>query len=285
MLLMQHPVCVFQAIVEGLLMKRGVCSILAVTIASPLLGYLAYSAGYFVKSKRLTWKDLSPSLYAADSPPQVFQPYFASRRTTRLRSDGVPGHETSETFWRRRDGSTVHIYTARAPLGEERQQVREFVDVPSRKDVYLEPFTKSAITIHLSAADIEQKRRRESPACIEKLGPSTETGLIMGAGVLKVRESTGGMNYSIDSWVAPQLGCLVLQETAVNPSGARNTVTIDQLSLVDPPDDLFQVPVDYTEHSPIEVERLYEERFPGKKLYGDDVLKRAQQHYHLRRGN
>ncbi len=75
------------------------------------------------------------------------------------------------------------------------------------------------------------------------------------------------------------MGCLVLKETAIAPSGSRDETVITQLSLVEPPMSLFQVPLKFVERTPGDVERLYEQRFPGHKLYTDTILKQVQQRY------
>lgn len=259
-------------------MLKRVSRVLGMGAGSALLGVLAFSVAYSVQSQTMPGRAQSQA-QSQSPPPFTFQPYLAHTTTTRYKGDGTYGSTTQETFGRRTDGSTVHMFAATAPNGD-RYQVVEFYDLRSQRDVLLEPLTRSATTIYFNGKQVESKRRRESTECVAMLGDRGDAGVkIMGMAATRIREDSGKFKFQIDSLVSPELGCLVLKETAIHPRGARNEVEITQLSLVEPPDALFQVPIEYVERSPAEKERLWRERFPGHQFYGDALVKVAQKRY------
>ncbi len=213
-----------------------------------------------------------------------FEPFIAHQVTKHMAPDGAPesGVESYHTYARRRDGSRVHMFRVTSPDGEAAQMV-EILDYRKRTSVTLEPFTKSVITVHVSSEEIERKRGLES-ACASRHGVRTEEEPRQEFGVeaTHVRDEFGN-GFVFDRWIAPELGCLTLHETAEHRSGARNETKVTQLIRGEPPQELFRVPEDYTERSPFQVDLVYSKKYSGAVLFGERVLDTIERRYHAGR--
>lgn len=191
-----------------------------------------------------------------------FIPFLSNSVTNRFDRSGVQKSVSHVMIARRRDGSKVRLYDSESPAGEM-AQAGNIWDLRTRREVTLEPFTKSSMTFYLSDKRVEFYRKRESLECVDLAGTAEgSTKRMMGVDVIRIVDNSAG--FKIDSWVAPSLGCLILQETAIHPSGSRNETVVTQLNLVHPPDALFDTPLDFTERPPQEMENLYRQEFGGK---------------------
>src|ERR1700678_928532 len=145
----------------------------------------------------------------------VFRPFVLSEHVTHFSQKNVGVKEVDWTIARRADGSLVESFNVKdsdSPDGNERIAV--FIwDVPSRRNIMLEPFTKSAMTQFRSPKEIADFLSSQQ-ACSDAIvsansGRSTEQ--FLGYTVVRLEETSKAMNTI--SWVAPDLDCFPLRQT------------------------------------------------------------------------
>jgi hypothetical protein len=254
------------------MMRKGFRQVFVPLLISAVLGY-----GAFVLAYRTNLEAQVPAFGPGTVPDSTFTPYLAHAATTYFDRKGNELEVTHETHARRGDGSIVHIFNLKSPAGEY-SQARKLKDFRSQREVVLEPFTKSATSYYLSDKQVYNLRRVQSLSCASLFPQMEETNIrIMGMRATRVVDE--GRGFRIESLVSAELGCLVLKDTAVHPSGARSETVINQLTVGEPPEEMFQLPADFVERSPEQVEHEYRLMFPGNKLFGDVALKGMEQRY------
>jgi len=217
------------------------------------------------------------------------RPFIAQKRvvyTPRTRRDPVI---RLETFARRSDGSYLRSFQVASPAGEQGWMV-EIYDLHKGTDVTLEPFTKSVITCYRSQDEM-RKWLRTQPSC-EKAGLANEASLraagsrdtLLGREVVEIRDQTDS-EIEDQQWVDPELDCYPLQRTLVSPSGASQEHTVTAVKEQEPPDSLFEAPQDYAERSPWQVEMIYQTKYPGHELWGNERAKVIDERYSKNRRN
>jgi hypothetical protein len=166
----------------------------------------------------------------------------------------------------------------------------EIFDLRKGASVTLEPFTKSVITFYRSQDEM-RKWLRTQPSC-EKAGLAIEASLraagsrdtLLGREVVEVRDQTDS-KIEDKQWVVPELACYPLQRTLVSPSGAYQEQTVTDVKEQEPPDSLFEAPQDYAERSPWQVETIYQAKYPGHVLWGNERAKVIDERYSKSRRN
>jgi hypothetical protein len=166
----------------------------------------------------------------------------------------------------------------------------EIFDLRKGASVTLEPFTKSVITFYRSQDEM-RKWLRTQPSC-EKAGLAIEASLraagsrdtLLGREVVEVRDQTDS-KIEDKQWVDPELACYPLQRTLVSPSGAYQEQTVTDVKEQEPPDSLFEAPQDYAERSPWQVEMIYQAKYPGHVLWGNERAKAIDERYSKSRRN
>ncbi len=220
--------------------------------------------------------------YHAKSQTQPeFTSYLAQSVTGRFLADGAKGGVLNETWIRRSDGSTVRIFDSTAPDGET-VQVTEITDIRARKSMVVLPFLDSVMTFYMNPAQVKAHLRSQSADCVSRFAHSPQAASpLFGVQAVEVREERRGLRAL--SLMAPELGCLVLQETAWHPSGARNETNVIQLTLAAPSEILFEPADGCLERSPESVETLFKLKYPGHFLYDGVMLERMQTRYYQSR--
>jgi hypothetical protein len=165
----------------------------------------------------------------------------------------------------------------------------EIFDLRKCTEVTLDPFTKSVITSYRSQ-DEQRKWLRTQPSC-EKAGLANEASLraagrdtLLGREVVEVRDQTDS-EIEDQQWVDPELDCYPLQRTLIAPSGAYQEQTVTDVKEQEPPDSLFEAPQDYAERSPWQVEMIYQAKYPGHVLWGNERAKVIDERYSKSRRN
>lgn len=228
--------------------------------SSCLIGYLAYSktqAGSRLK------------------------PFVAYEREHMLGSQGELRLAVERVVAHREDGSYALRFTTTSPLGEKDWHA-EFFDASTRREVWLEVFTRSVMTIFLSDTEVanrvaSQMRCANSEIRSQLAQKTIKSSKILDREVLGVTRKLGGdVSWS---WVAPDLDCYPLSEILSSARGSRNVTWVERVDVGTPPQTLFDVPSDYTERSPMEIEAAYKAKYPGHALFGEKSVAVLEQRY------
>jgi hypothetical protein len=83
--------------------------------------------------------------------------------------------------------------------------------------------------------------------------------------------------FSIQQWVAPELGCITLEETWTRNGQVEVLHQAENIRLGDPDSSLFEVPADYDELSPMQVEARAKEWFGASPVEPPCVGQQCQQ--------
>jgi hypothetical protein len=152
------------------------------------------------------------------SAPQIppFRPFVLFERELNKSADNTVTKEVNFTVVRRGDGSLMRsfvISAADSPGGEEGKVV--FIwDMAARAKVTLEPFTKSAMTQHLSDAEITDFLSSEHE-CTPVEGPPPDgiqtPTIMLGHAVTRTEESDDILR--VVRWGASDLDCYPLAKT------------------------------------------------------------------------
>jgi len=216
----------------------------------------------------------------------AFRPFLISEREIHFSHMNVVKEVDYRTA-RRADGSLVTSFIIKdsdSPDGSEGNTV--FIwDTPSRKNIMLEPFTKSSMTQIRSPKEMTDFLSSQK-ACSEAiLSPNANrsTEQLLGYAVVRVEE-TSNVIHTV-SWVAPDLDCFPLGQTValLDPkhAGLHHDVIVTKIEDGDPPSSMFTVPSDYTERSPLEIQAEYARKYGGRQFWGttaDDAERQYRQH-------
>jgi hypothetical protein len=225
---------------------------------------------------------------AKSGPPSpVFKPFILSERVTHFSQSDAAVKYVDYTIARRSDGSLVRSFIVKdsdSPDGSEGNAV--FIwDVPSRQNIMLEPFTRSAMTQIRSPkemADFLSSQEACSVAIPSESGDRS-TEKLLGYSVIRVEETSTTMH--IVSWVAPELDCFPLRQTVAlldaKHAGLHHDTVVTKIEERDPPNSMFVVPKDYTERSPLAIQAEFARKSGGRQFWGttvDDAERQYRQH-------
>ncbi len=196
-------------------------------------------------------------ILAQSTPEQMpmssqFTPFTASVLVIRQGGDGVEQFRETQTFARRRDGSTVEV---RETVNGQPFGNKVIIDWAAKKRVVVDPATESKTSYDL--AQPVYQNSKPAPNC----GASPLSGRVLGLDVARVAgsHSVGGLDRLIarDEWQAPALNCYPLRSVETNRAaeGSGETVTTEVVSIAlgDPKPDLFAIPDAFVERSPSQV--------------------------------
>jgi hypothetical protein len=212
--------------------------------------------------------------------PSLPHPFVAHSIARRFATAGDKGPVkiNDTTYARKNDGSWADIVRFESPAGEVGNQ-ETFVDVISGREVTLEPFTKSAMTEFLTPRQII-RRVQLCPPDINS--PTSEHDWILGYEVVKVTTQYSVSNarkMTIESWMAPTLGCYSLRRSEVNSDGPHNEFETTDVVEGDPPSSMFEVPADYVERSPSQLSAEWKARFGTEFWPNSNITKNLDQRY------
>jgi hypothetical protein len=217
----------------------------------------------------------------------TFTPFVLSEQETHFSRSNVAVKSVGYTIARREDGSLVRSFIIKdtdSPDGTEGRAV--FIwDVPSRKNIMLEPFTKSAMTQLRSPKEIADFLSSEK-ACSDAIlsaNSDRSTEQLLDHAVVRVEEASDILHTV--SWVAPDLDCFPLRQTVAlldsKHLGLHHDTIVTKIEIGEPPSSMFDVPQDYTERSPLEIQTEYARKSGGRQFWGttaDDAERQYRQH-------
>ena len=186
-------------------------------------------------------------------------------------ADDTAPHIDHVSFGRRSDGSEATYRTMKSPDGQQDGQLGSIIDLGRAESLDLESFTRSVTTLHYSLDELDELKEllqaKGCPADMDKLSERTK---MLEHEVVRIHEShsTRLGTETDDKWVAPDLGCFALAETATF-GGPRNVTTVTSLTTGEPPPAMFVVPPNYVERSPSQLSAEWAARF-GHELWRDD---------------
>jgi hypothetical protein len=224
--------------------------------------------------------------HSQSSPDITLKPFVAHKKIDFFPASSTIAPRSSDVvFARRSDGSYVHSYTTISPRGET-GWAAEISDLAGRRFAFLEPFTKSVSTFYLTDRAITERRlaQDECRAGDQMItigrSQSSDSGqkmIILGRRVESVVQRSEV--DTVERLVAPELNCHPLRESVTFPEGGRNETRVLALEDGEPPASLFQIPTDYIERSPTEMEAAYSARYPGHALWGEKMAQTLEQRY------
>jgi hypothetical protein len=95
--------------------------------------------------------------------------------------------------------------------------------------------------------------------------------------VLQMPEDKAGP-ITDHSWRAPDLRCFTVMQIYSTPDGASVETEVTSINEGTPQEDLFEIPPDYTERSPLEEEHLHRE-MTQKPLWGEGGAAHVEKRY------
>lgn len=200
--------------------------------------------------------------------------HFSGRSAERLES-------RQDTFAARADGSYARTFSIRSPKGEIGRAF-EAVDLRGRTAIVAEPFTRSRVTMHLSLAEVRERRAAARSGCLGiALDGAPRSSFLGLEAALTVRKSK---TETVEVWLAPALNCFPLRKTFSMAAGSRTEITTRAISLSEPPASAFEPPLDYVERSPAQVQAAYRARFGARSLWSEEMLQRLEERYWKHRG-
>jgi hypothetical protein len=189
-------------------------------------------------------------------------------------------------YGRQSNGSEASFTSVHSPDNQQTAELVYILDVNSRKEIQLEPFTKSSMTFYLSEQQLTQSLdSRHSPTNVDAL---IEHSKILNYDVVRYRDNSGSSAESPiddvdDEWIAPRLACFVLKEIFTVGGGQWNRRTVVSLTEGEPPSSMFNVPREYVERSPSEMASKWSDTFSGAKFLPDSSIRNMDQRYYRQR--
>jgi hypothetical protein len=215
------------------------------------------------------------------------EPYTAIVLEQEFDGNGKKLHSESSIRARRSDGSEVRSSRRTFPDGRD-YEMREITDISSMRRMTLNGAVETVTTYILGARKAEYLRYA-SPCA--RLQERAETTFILGYEARKIEDrvsvSGGEHSVNVQTWVVPELGCLVLREVATfrKKGKVESSITreIVELTLGQPDSALFVVPANYKESAPSEVFLEYQRRFPNAPPQSSEAASRADDAYRSNR--
>jgi hypothetical protein len=186
----------------------------------------------------------------------------------KFREGGI-SRQLSVTIAVRSDGSNVEIQEGTGPDGRVGKQSR-IVDVRRKQRIIADGLTESVTTYNLQS-EVLQRMNLSKGACSATDGSNKR--VLLGYEVVRSTSVLGndnGVELSSESWIAPQLNCLPLEETTFAGTAGvpPHVVSVKRVTKVahgEPDESLFMVPINYVERSPSVVMAEYMDRYMPTK--------------------
>jgi hypothetical protein len=189
-------------------------------------------------------------------------------------------------YGRQSNGSEASFTSVHSPDNQQTAELVYILDVNSRKEIQLEPFTKSSMTFYLSEEQLTQSL--DSRHCPTNFDALTEHSKILNYDVVRYRDNSGSSAESPtddidDEWIAPRLACFVLKDIFTVSSGPWNRRTVVSLTEGEPASSMFSIPSEYVERSPSEINTAWRTIFPGTEFLPDASVRTVEQRYYRER--
>ena len=190
------------------------------------------------------------------------RPYTMHVHHKVYRPDGTIHNQKTVVYARRGDGSKAERHSGTRPDGRA-VRFTKLALVPDRKRVTIHDTTGSVTTEHVPlAAVLHAQSQPSDPTCRTHVAlPFRVVGTGEVAGLQVVKRVLEKEGHRSEEWLAPELHCAALywRSEDRNPDGTLQAVaeeTTVSVTLGEPSPELFEIPSNHTEHSPIEVMRL-----------------------------
>lgn len=212
--------------------------------------------------------------------------FVAHLRVLQFGNAQQPPHIQNEVYALRSDGSYVRRFETTSPKGEVGWAV-DIIDIRNGKYTLVEPFTRTAVTFYRSETEMQNELRAkitcnasgEMQSATSRVDSISDT--ILDQKVVQVIEKHTGSKreVTIEKWVAPDLDCYPLRKSEWSQSGSHNETEVTKLEIGDPPESILEVPPGFLELSPLQMETLYTNRYPGYSLWGAKVAAAIEERY------
>lgn len=220
------------------------------------------------------------------TPDGSFKPFACHERTLYFSGDPTPAKVADDTIARRADGSRVEISTpARdsedAPI--EQTNASFIWDVAAQTYTHLDWETKSKITFRESNEKTAQLLESEH-ACTgleASLAPGvSQESELLGLRVVRITDKES--SFVIESWVSPDLDCFELKRaswsTDGDGAGDHSVTTVLSLDQGEPPANMFSIPPDFVEMSPLQFEAMKKAK-DGRAFWGSFAAEEIEKQY------
>ena len=193
---------------------------------------------------------------------------------------GMVGTRTTWDYYRFTDGSYAERNFLQVEPGE-RRGMDKVVDLRMRRDLFIEPITKSVITIKRAPGeqvnDMQGAWEENCPGDDDNV-ESTEPGeVFFGYPTVHVVKNFDS-SWRQDRWMIRDLRCFSVKRIDVaGPSKNEHLVT--SLVLGEPPRSLLSAPDGYVERSPAETMKAYALARGGDQIFSAGLLKRLTEDY------
>jgi hypothetical protein len=225
-----------------------------------------------------------PGQFRPNNESAQFVPFVSHEREVAFSAEGAITEIQDRSYARRRDGSSYSKFTFTWVNGASESGDSGLVviwDLARHAVIAIDGTTQSVTTTYLSPARVSSHLGEEH-ACanVERRNLVTSTiGSILGYNVSEEAESASDENWR--RWDAKNLDCYPLKEKTefLDADGGWIEDSVLDLREGDPPEALFEVPADYTERSPEQVEAAHRAKFHGNEYYGADVTAKLEQQH------
>jgi len=157
----------------------------------------------------------------------------------------------------RSDGSLVHITewfsTAGGPL-----RFYEIVDLTKRQMVRTDPLTQSKTTRYLSQAEVALYVAAADGckyASIAEANPDMMSTRLGNRVVLTFTHDHAAQ------WVAPELGCAVLESSVAWADGGHQERSVVKIASIEPGEEYFTVPDSFVERTAEQIDAIYRSKY------------------------
>jgi hypothetical protein len=188
---------------------------------------------------------------------------------------------TPSMFARRNDGSEVHSFTTTAPDGSE-VETREVTDIRRGRYFILNNSAKTVTTFYNEPADLYKGVKNSQVCPVEAHDPSAQKTTLLGHPVVLLRNVVPGM-LTEDVKAALDLDCYPLHVLQTFDSGSVNETEVTSIAATEPPERFFDVPTEYREISPSQVNAEYAQKYPGHSLWSGAFLQVLDRRYYSHR--
>ena len=228
------------------------------------------------------------SCWIGSAPSQPLQPstaFVAHIEKRFMKSPDDPKPTIVRVIYARRsDNSFAQIFDSKSPDGTQTKSTSEIFDAQKSHTIILEPFTKSAVIMRYSAREYQQTvASLESENC----GPPSNGKSITKFGRKAIREverlplgatTNSRMEWTHERYVIPELRCFSIHTIDRRSDGATTEEEVISLKEGKPPASYFDVPPDYTERSPRELNDAYTRKF-RQELWSEAAVKTMERRY------
>lgn len=161
-----------------------------------------------------------------------------------------------------------------SPAGEKGWAI-EILDRRKGIQVFASPFLKLKTTSY-GTAEETRKWLQEQPGCTSQeleaaLAPGAIVDSTYGKQVTRVQSNLHS-GETREAWIAPSLNCYPLQMTLTSSTGAQQEHSVIELQEGEPPDSAFDIPPEYLEASPLQMEAAWQAKYPGQVYFGSEKV-------------